>query len=112
VSLVASREALAKALHDRSTNGECEDADCLKAPIWQRHADALIASGAVRDVASLADDDALVERWARLSSPWLWRDSVRTVVGKPLEDVRASQLDGCRHWLRTLAAALSEGVDQ
>jgi len=95
--LLATRDALARAIH-RTHEGGCDFPPqpglCIEAG---RQADALLASGVVRDPATLAADKALVERvtrrhWGIAQGEWL-TESERLNTGD---------------FLRALAAALTE----
>jgi len=115
--IAESRDALAKAIWEASR----ADEGTISATGANHVADALIASGAVVDADTLADDVALVESARKAIEDELidWRDegsfmicgngfTVREKDGSPSEIIRFRTDIGFRIGLRALAAALTE----
>jgi hypothetical protein len=98
-AVTPSGEALAKALH-----GCTEDLNpdrCEECRRCINEADALIASGAVVPLDTLADDEALVDRFIDALGTWPTEPGIRETSRKV-----------ARTYLRALAAALSERGDR
>ncbi|GAB2762844.1 hypothetical protein [Nocardioides pakistanensis] len=102
--LTESRDTLAKAIWAASRADE-GTISYLGANIV---ADALIASGAVIDASTLADDKALIERLARATSAADDEALTRT----NFEHLSATYDEQAEAALRALAAALTERGDQ
>lgn len=123
--LTESKDALAKALREIPVVWETETHKAVKFLLDHDDAefvaDALIASGAVIDADTLADDEALVEAARKAIEDELidWRDegrfmlcgngfTVREKDGSPSEIIRFRTDLGFRIGLRALTAALTE----
>lgn len=91
MTAVSTRDALAKRLHDRLC--ECGQ-ECLRPGAeWLAHADALFASGAVVDAATLADElRSMGDVWG---GDAMWVTTGTKVADLMAESVVAHLAEGC-----------------
>jgi hypothetical protein len=112
VTAPSTRDALAKAIRRDFHDRECVYLDYDGPCVCDERADALLASGAVVDAATLADDEALVERVAR----WLYIANESETGALTWEELKSHGVTAMvEHYLsiarllpKVYAAALSE----